>query len=187
MGDEIVPDDKDWTWVLERDCPECGFVAASVAPGDVAPIVRANAATWVGILGADGVTERPRPDVWSPLEYGCHVRDVFALFDARLHLMLDAGPEGAAFANWDQDATAVEERYGEQDPAIVADELAAAAEVLAASFAAVTPDQHGQVGLRSDGSRFTVTTFAQYLVHDPLHHVWDVTGASAAAQVPASS
>ena len=21
----IVPDDKDWTWVLERRCPQCGF------------------------------------------------------------------------------------------------------------------------------------------------------------------
>ena len=21
----IVPDDKNWTWVLERPCPECGF------------------------------------------------------------------------------------------------------------------------------------------------------------------
>jgi hypothetical protein len=185
MGDEIVPDDKDWTWVLETPCPDCGFVATSVGVSDVAPLVRANAATWVEVLGRDGVAERPRPGVWSPLEYACHVRDVFSLFDTRLHLMLD--DDGARFANWDQDVTAVEERYGEQDPAVVADQLAAAAEILATSFAAVTPDQHGNTGLRSDGSRFTVTTFAQYLVHDPVHHVWDVTGASAEAQVTAPS
>lgn len=177
MGDvdAIVPDDKDWTWVLEQDCPECGFVAADVAVADVPGIVRDNAAVWVDVLAGDDVAARPRPDVWSPLEYACHVRDVFRLFDTRLHLMLDAGPEGAEFANWDQDVTAVEDRYGEQDPAVVSEELVAAAEVLAGSFAAVTPDQHGQVGLRSDGSRFTVESFAQYLVHDPVHHVWDVT------------
>ena len=185
MGDEIVPDDKDWTWVLETACPECGFVAATIGVADVAPVVRANAATWVEILGRDGVAERLRPDVWSPLEYACHVRDVFTLFATRLHLMLD--DDGARFANWDQDVTAVEERYGEQDPAVVADQLATAAEVLAASFAAVTPDQHGNTGLRSDGSRFTVETFAQYLVHDPVHHVWDVTGTSAEAQATAPS
>ena len=23
----ITPDTKDWTWVLERPCPECGFEA----------------------------------------------------------------------------------------------------------------------------------------------------------------
>lgn len=27
----IVPDTKDWTWVLERACPECGFDASSFA------------------------------------------------------------------------------------------------------------------------------------------------------------
>ena len=26
----IVPDDKDWTWVLERPCPECGFDASAL-------------------------------------------------------------------------------------------------------------------------------------------------------------
>lgn len=119
--------------------------------------------------------------MWSPLEYACHVRDVFTLFDQRLHLMLDE--DDARFANWDQDVTAVEERYGAQDPAVVAGALAAAGERLAASFAAVTPDQHARTGLRSDGSSFTVTTFAQYLVHDPVHHLWDVTGETAQVQL----
>ena len=26
----IVPDDKDWTWVVQRPCPECGYDATSV-------------------------------------------------------------------------------------------------------------------------------------------------------------
>ena len=80
------------------------------------------------------------------------------------------------FANWDQDVTAVEERYGEQDPAVVADELPAAAETLAESFAASPGDQWERPGPRSDGAEFTVDTFARYLVHDPVHHIWDVTG-----------
>ena len=45
--------------------------------------------------------------------------------------------EDPLFANWDQDATAVAERYDEQDPALVAAELLEAAEVLASSFAAL--------------------------------------------------
>jgi hypothetical protein len=28
--------------------------------------------------------------------------------------------------------------------------------------------------LRSDGAQFTVESFARYLVHDPLHHEFDV-------------
>lgn len=30
---------------------------------------------------APGAVGRPRPDRWSALEYGCHVRDVLALYD----------------------------------------------------------------------------------------------------------
>ena len=36
----IVPDDKDWTWVVQRPCPECGYDAAGVTHERVAPIIR---------------------------------------------------------------------------------------------------------------------------------------------------
>ncbi|HEX6658909.1 MAG TPA: hypothetical protein VF065_12545 [Ilumatobacter sp.] len=26
----IVPDDKNWTWVLERPCPDCGLETSTV-------------------------------------------------------------------------------------------------------------------------------------------------------------
>ena len=81
------------------------------------------------------------------------------------------------FANWDQDETAVAERYDAQDPAVVAAELAAAADHVAASFAAVEGEQWERVGRRSDGAVFTVRTFARYFVHDPVHHLWDVGAA----------
>ena len=29
-------------------------------------------------------------------------------------------------------------------------------------------------GRRSDGASFTIETFAKYLIHDPVHHLWDV-------------
>ena len=170
----IEPDSKDWTWVLERACPECGLDLAEVDPLEVAGMIRANAAAWVEVLAREGVAVRPAPTVWSALEYGCHVRDVFVLFDARLHLMLT--DDDARFANWDQDATAVADRYGEQDPAEVSASLAAAAAVLADDFDSVQPDQWTRLGRRSDGATFTVGSFALYLVHDPVHHLWDVTG-----------
>ena len=34
---QIVPDTKDWTWTLQRPCPDCGFDAGSVAAADIAP------------------------------------------------------------------------------------------------------------------------------------------------------
>jgi DinB superfamily len=172
----IVPDDKDWTWVLERPCAECGFDASTFDPQGVAPLVRANAARWLEVLAqpADDLRARPSADRWAPLEYACHVRDVFLLYDTRLHLMLDE--DEPLYPNWDQDATAVEERYLAQAPERVAAELGAAAAALAASFESVHGGEWERRGRRSDGASFTVASFGRYMIHDPVHHLYDVTG-----------
>jgi hypothetical protein len=78
------------------------------------------------------------------------------------------------FPNWDQDATAVAERYGEQDPGTVAVELEAAADVIADRLDGVVAEQWDRTGRRSDGARFTVESFARYLLHDSVHHLYDV-------------
>ena len=167
----IVPDDKNWTWVLERPCPDCGFVADEFDPLSAPAAIRANAARWQELLTHPRVAARPNDHTWSSLEYACHVRDVYRLYLYRLGLMLEQ--DGPHFPNWDQDVTAVEDRYDLQDPATVAAELAAAAEELAGAFAAVRPDQLGRTGYRSDGAAFTIDSFTRYMVHDPVHHVWD--------------
>ena len=171
----IIPDTKDWTWVLQRPCPECGFDTMGFPAEAVPGMIMANAAAWQAALdGASDVRARPEPGTWSPLEYACHVRDVFRLFDQRLELMLSQ--DDPQFPNWDQDETAVADRYGEQDPAEVAAALRRAAFAIAGRFETVTGDQWRRTGGRSDGARFTVDTFARYLVHDPVHHLYDVTG-----------
>jgi hypothetical protein len=173
-GMTIVPDTKDWTWVLERPCPECGFASASITRADVPALLVANAAAWRQVLAGPDPHVRPRPDRWSPLEYACHVRDVCRIYAERLHLMLTV--DDPHYPNWDQDATAVADRYAEQDPATVATELTAAAEHLAARFAEVTDAQWARTGSRSDGAHFTVDTFARYFIHDPVHHLHDAVG-----------
>ena len=167
----ITPDTKDWTWVLSRPCPECGLDAAQVPPEQVPARLRDLAASWTDVLRGP-VRERPSPAVWSPLEYACHVRDVLRLYDERLLLML--GQDDPLYADWDQDAAAVAGRYGEQDPAVVAGELATAAGDVADRFAALPPAQWARPGRRSDGASFTVTSFAQYFLHDVVHHLHDV-------------
>src|SRR6478735_11474611 len=116
----IRPDTKNWTWVLERACPECGFEASAFPRERVGAMTRANAALWPDVLARENVRERPRSDTWSPLEYGAHVRDAMRIFDERLRLMLTE--DGPTYTNWNQDATAVEDRYDLQDPSTVADE-----------------------------------------------------------------
>lgn len=169
---EITPDDKDWTWVLRDRCPECGFTAADVDPTAIGATVRDLVPRWLGALGRDDVRVRPAPTVWSSLEYGAHVRDVLRIFDERLALML--AQDDPAFANWDQDATALAERYDLQDPVVVAEQLADAADVIAARFDAVPADAWERTGRRSNGSLFTVRTLGQYFLHDVVHHLHDV-------------
>ena len=173
----IVPDTKDWTWVARETCPECGFNGSEIEPTGVPGLLRENAAAWQLVLTGDAdVRTRPRPDRWSALEYACHVRDVCKLYDQRLVLMLTE--DGPRYPNWDQDATAVEERYNEQDPRAVAAELEDAAGRLAERFEEVSGPQWERTGFRSDGAEFTGDSFARYFIHDPIHHLYDVTGSS---------
>src|ERR1700726_1617492 len=144
----IVPDTKDWTWVLRRPCPECGFDTQAFAVQAVPEMIMANAAAWQETLTGPGDAQtRPAPGKWSGVEYGCHVRDVFRRFDQRLELMLSQ--DDPLFPNWDQDETAVADRYGEQDPAEVAAALRQAAFAVAGRFEGVTGEQWQRTGARS--------------------------------------
>jgi DinB superfamily len=169
----IMPDTKDWTWVLQRPCPECGFDPRAFAREEIGAMIRNCAEQWQAVLARSDVRTRPDDATWSPLEYACHVRDVFRLFDERLRLMLTE--DDPSYANWDQDETAVAERYGGQQPEVVAGELAAAGEQVAARFDGVSGADWQRTGRRSDGASFTVETFARYFAHDWVHHLWDVT------------
>ena len=168
----IEPDTKDWTWVLDETCTECGFDPAAVDVASLPDLVRANVRAWDGVLEDRDAAVRPAANIWSPLEYGCHVRDVHVLFAERVRLMLDQ--DEPTFANWDQDETAVEQAYGTQDPTVVAVEMVEAAAEIAAVFAGVAEDQWGRVGRRSNGSVFTVATLGVYYLHDVVHHLHDV-------------
>lgn len=170
--EDVEPDTKDWTWTIGRRCPDCGFEAGAVGPDAVAGLVRDLTAPWPGVLAREDVAARPRPGVWSPLEYGAHVRDVCDVFGGRLQLMLD--DDEPRFADWDQDATALEKDYGASDPDTVIAELRIAAGGLAQGYADVTGTQWSRRGIRSDGSELTVLTLGQYCLHDLAHHLWDV-------------
>jgi hypothetical protein len=168
----IVADTKNWTWVIERPCPECGFDARDFADADIAPAIRDNAESWPVVLARPTVRVRPNDSTWSPLEYAAHVRDVVKVYRERLRLMVET--DDPLYPNWDQDATAIAEAYNEQDPAEVGAQLSAGAAALADAFDALTPEQWSRPGRRSDGASFTVSSMAKYLVHDLVHHRWDV-------------
>ena len=168
----LVPDTKDWTWVLDRRCPECGFDATAIKGNEVSALLVDNAAQWRLKISADDVRLRKLEDVWSPLEYACHVRDVLSLAQERILLMLNH--EHPAFANWDQDATAIAARYEMQDPDLVAEELVLRASELVELLDGIEAPSWSRSGVRSNGSIFTIDSFARYMLHDVVHHLYDV-------------
>ncbi len=169
----IEPDTKDWTWVVGRRCPDCGFDPDLVDRDRLADQIHENTRGWYELLADADFAVRPAQHVWSRLEYACHVRDVHRVFAARVRLMLES--EGPDLEDWDQDAVAVEEVYGEQDPAEVGTALVERAAEAAAVYDAITGDQWQRTGRRSDGWELSVESIGRYHLHDVVHHLWDVT------------
>lgn len=168
----ITPDTKDWTFVITAGCSACGFEPHD--PAETGHRLRMAAPRWEAVLRREDVRERPAPTTWSALEYGCHVRDAAALFGARLSMMLHR--DGAEFDNWDQDAQAIRDRYDLQDPDEVAPVLVEELGRTADLFDTVTGPLWDHRGTRSNGSQFTIRTFALYFTHDVEHHLHDVNG-----------
>ncbi|WP_062992365.1 DinB family protein [Nocardia anaemiae] len=189
----IVPDVKNWTWVLERPCPECGFDPESITYAAVPALAREYAGRLAATLDRPDAAVRPDDSTWSALEYAAHVRDVCRIFtyraavaartdavdpkvpgfDAQGHESADGVP---VFSNWDQDVTAIADQYDKQDPRKVAAELIDAADSVANAFASVPEAALGNHARRSDGSVFTLESLAAYFLHDVIHHVHDVRG-----------
>ncbi len=166
---------KDWTWVLDRPCDECGYDSALLEREQLAAAVRVVAAKWRDVLSRPAVaaTGASGERTWSVLEYGCHVRDVFDLFEGRIRDMLKAR-KPPTFRNWDQDIAAADGAYGDQEPPQVAYDLASNAGKVASLLDRVDGDEWKRTGGRADGPQFTVESIVRYMLHDVEHHLFDV-------------
>lgn len=168
---------KNWTWVLDRTCDECHYVASDFDRDELGAKLRTNAAAWRTTLGRGSiVSERPPVPpggdvIWSALEYGAHTRDVYEIFADRVKLMLKKS--NPTFKDWDQNKAAVKGKYGQQDPGRVAYALATNAGKVADIYDRLSSDDWERPGMRSDGEAFTVETLGRYILHDLVHHLAD--------------
>jgi len=167
-----VGERKDWTWVLERPCDECGLDVSALHRAELAARLRSLAARWRDMLSRGAIIAQPPHGdrTWSILYYGEHVRDVFDLFDDRIRAMLKKR-KPPTFKDWDQDEAAAS--YGDDDPNKVAYDLAAKAGKIADVLDRIKDDEWAKQGMRSDGALFTVESIVRYLIHDVEHHLWD--------------
>jgi hypothetical protein len=157
-------------------CPQCGFDYDSVAADEVpTALERIGEAFREGLSMADGdaVGRRPRPEVWSALEYACHVRDVLLVQRDRLYLALVEDTPN--FARMHRDERVVLAGYGEEDPRALEAQIVVAAQLAASAFARLDGAQW-QRRLRynwPEPEDHDVRWLAAHTVHEGRHHLGD--------------
>ncbi|TDC76556.1 DinB family protein [Streptomyces hainanensis] len=146
----------------------------------MAALLRECAEGWRRLLcdrGLDG--RRVGTPLWSPLEHGCHVRDMCLLFHSGLDAMLGGNriaPSERSEAGADPEAHGprVLRRYREEEPRQVAAELGRAADALADRLASLTDDDWRHRAPGPADSRLTVDFFARHLLHDIAHGLAEI-------------
>jgi len=161
-------------------CLECGFEYDSVTPASAAELLRGFGARYEKPLtrflpGEDGLAllrTRPGPWTWSALEYACHVRDVFDIYDERVRRVLTE--DRPALESMQRDERPARDRYNEQEPATVVADLGVNADRLAGSFAAVDEEAWDRIGLQPSAGERDLRWMAGNVVHEGNHHLLDV-------------
>ena len=161
---------------MER-CHECGFVYEALARTDIAPSLRSLATRYDEVLkkhDPQALHAHPLSDVWSALEYACHMRDVYRVQRERVLLALhDTEP---AFAPMRRDERVVEERYNDQPPPEVAREIHEVAAALAATLESLDDGAWSRTGIYNYPERCvrTVEWIGRHTLHEGEHHLRDI-------------
>ncbi len=148
-----------------------------VARDDVVRTLLAFATRYDTVLNEHDVgplRAHPLPEVWSALEYACHIRDVYRV--QRERVLLALAEHQPAFAPMRRDERVIEERYNEQQPAQVAGEIRDAAESLAATLASLDDDGWNRTGIYNYPERRvrTVEWIGRHTLHEGEHHLQDI-------------
>jgi hypothetical protein len=167
---------------LNSRCAECGFIY-DLGSTEIVRRLNADAEAFVARtddLGDADARRRPAPDVWSPLEYACHVRDMLRV--QRDRVALAQREDQPTFVPMGRDERVVEDRYNEQDPVVVGRELLGAARSLSElldTLDAAGWQRTGTYTYPTTESR-TVEWIGNHTVHELQHHGHDI-GADAGA------
>jgi hypothetical protein len=158
------------------ECDECGYDYDELDRDEIPARIRGFGPRYADLLVADEVDLRTHidKDVWSPLEYACHIRDVFNTQRERLEQALaEDEPE---FAPMRREERVEEEHYNEQDPSRVANEVADAADALASAFEALDDDGWARTGVYGYPTKEvrTLEWIGRHTIHEGEHHVLDI-------------
>ena len=154
---------------------ECGFAWAEVSDPEIPDRIATGAAALAGFLrAATAPDRRPRPDRWSAVEYGAHVRDV--LLHLRDRVVVTLVEDDPTFKPLYRDQRVDLGLYARDDAATVATELGTAAALFGRTWAALDADaldRPCQYAFPVPATR-SVRWMGQQAVHEVEHHLGDV-------------
>jgi S-DNA-T family DNA segregation ATPase FtsK/SpoIIIE len=157
-------------------CPECGFTDRATSRQDLGTGLRAAAAAYAAQLAADGPALRIRssPEQWSPLEYACHVRDVVLMQRDRVYVALVE--DEPSFKPMYRDERVAFDRYDTQNPAVVAGQIAMAADLPSRAFDGLDDPQWTRSLIYGfpDPARRDIEWVAHHTLHEMVHHQLDI-------------
>jgi hypothetical protein len=119
----------------------------------------------------EALRRRPSPDVWSPLEYAAHTRDILGIFSGGLPPVL-AG-DHPVYPAVEPDPPGFDHGYNTLDPQTVLGELAEYAERLAGVAEGARGAQWERTATIGDQER-DASWLLFHALHDASHHLRDV-------------
>jgi hypothetical protein len=183
-----------WEWprAATDECPQCGLQPGAEPPEALGAMAVELAGAWREFLmtaDEDYLRTNPEPGVFSPIQYGAHVRDILRVYGDRVLLAMAEDDPVVPTWNPGEDEW---ERYN----ALGREELAADLEAQADRLAGILDDLDDDAWSRTvtrealvAGTdavyRFTVAGIASYAVHEAHHHLLDADGTLPAGGGPA--
>jgi len=157
-------------------CDECEFAYdLTQASGSGAAIVE-GAASIARALRDTSIDVKSRRDAntWSPLEYGCHLRDV--LLVQRERVLMARREDCPSYPPMGRDERAEHDGYADQDPARVAEQLNDAALLFSNVLARLGSDdwQRTMIYNYPTPTERTMEWVALHTEHEIRHHLLDV-------------
>jgi DinB superfamily len=158
-------------------CAECGYVYEDLPATDIARALRTFGDRYREVLDAFDaatVSKRPRPAVWSALEYSCHVRDVFLV--QRERVVLAQVEEAPSFVRMYRDERVPLCGYSNSSMTSVLEQLTMAAELCADVFAAVEEGSWSRRFLYNwpSADEHDLLWLGRHTVHEGVHHLMDI-------------
>ncbi|GAB3562226.1 DinB family protein [Spelaeicoccus albus] len=157
-------------------CAECGFDYADVASVDVADAIVAETAEFASRLESAGDHARGRREagIWSPLEYGCHLRDM--LLVQRERVLAARRRDTPTFDPMGRDERVEHDGYALQNPDGVAAQLRMASALLADDLRLLGDSDWNRLVMYNYPQRTerTLRWVAVHTLHEVRHHRMDI-------------